>query len=790
MNFEINDFLDILDPASDDPGAVRTAAPTGQGTSGTSAGLTGAVVSPETVTYAGSGLVFVNSYGSGVTTTFRNEVVAAENYFQSHFTNACTINCSFDLQALNHAFSGENSFSPITVSYSSLVNALRSHATTLDDLAAVASLSHLSDPSGGVGFEVPIGEARILGLAGAGSGIDDAVVLNNFYWTASALQNSPNDAIAVIEHEISEGALGRIGSLGTDGPWAPMDLFRFTASGQRDLTGGRDGLATYFSTDGSSVATGLQYHNSISSSGANDGFDLSDWDQVGSDANAHDPFGPGGPGVGDPGMLSATDLRIMDVLGWTPKAMQQNQVPVVTASNQSATVGQVFNGASLFAASDPDGDALTQYAFQQMTTDPNSGHFVVNGVAVAPNTCVYLTPAQLAATTFVAGSVSADIFVDASDGTAWGTPAEFRIAPPANSIANPTPPVVTASNVSATVGQVLNGPALFSASDSDGDQLTMYAFQQMSTNPNSGHFSVNGVAVTPNTCIYLTPAQLAQTTFVAGSVSADIFVDAFDGTAWGTPAEFHVNPTVNSLPVVTASNVSAIAGQVLSGSSLFSASDSDGDQLTMYAFQQMTTSPNSGHFSVNGVAVAANTCIYLTPAQLAQTTFVAGSASADIFVDAYDGTAWGTPAEFHVNPNSAAAAGSDNGNFTISANTVLELSAASSAEISFVPAGEGMLKLDDSSHFTGDIFGFGNWDSIDLSDIVFEKDTTIGYSKNAENTGGSLLVSDGLRTADLALFCSYIAEAFATSPDGHGGTLVSDSPLSAPTTAPLLTRTA
>jgi len=94
----------------------------------------------------------------------------------------------------------------------------------------------------------------------------------------------------VLEHELTEGAMGRIGSLGTDGAWAPMDLFRFTASGQRDLTGGQDGLATYFSPNGQNVATGLQYHNSINGSGQFDGFDLNDWDGVGADANDHDPL--------------------------------------------------------------------------------------------------------------------------------------------------------------------------------------------------------------------------------------------------------------------------------------------------------------------------------------------------------------------------------------------------------------------------------------------------------------------------------------------------------------------
>jgi hypothetical protein len=273
-------------------------------------------MSSQTVTYGGSGLIFVNTYGSGVTAAFQNEIVAAENYFQAHYSSSCTVNCTFNLQQLNPNFSAENfSNDPVFVSYSALRSALASHATSPDQLAAAAALATLADPSNGGTFEVPIGEARILGLAGAGSGTDDTVILNSDYWTAQTLQSSPGDAIGVIEHEVSELAMGRIGGASFDG-WGPVDLFRFTASGQRDFTGGEDGQPTYFSPNGSNVYTGLQYHNPINAQGQDDGFDWADWDQVGADAHATDPFGPGGPGAGDPGRLSITDLRLMNVLGW------------------------------------------------------------------------------------------------------------------------------------------------------------------------------------------------------------------------------------------------------------------------------------------------------------------------------------------------------------------------------------------------------------------------------------------------------------------------------------------
>ncbi len=303
--------------STDGTGSIATGGGSGGG------GSAAAVPATQTVTYAGSGLVFVNTYTSNVTAAFQNEIVAAENYLQSQFTNVCTVNCSFDLQSLPTTVSGENSFASSVqhATYSQLVNALQTHATSANELAAVASLKNLSDPSQGVGFDIPIGMAKILGLANGYSGTDNSIVLNNYYWTSTNLMNYPTNAQAVIEHELSEGIMGRVGTLGKDwffgSNWAPMDLFRFTASGQRDFTGGQDGQLTYFSPNGINVYTGLQFHNSLSS-GVYDGADLADWNQVGADANATDPFGPGGPGYTDPSAaLSATDLEIMDVLGWT-----------------------------------------------------------------------------------------------------------------------------------------------------------------------------------------------------------------------------------------------------------------------------------------------------------------------------------------------------------------------------------------------------------------------------------------------------------------------------------------
>ena len=98
----------------------------------------------------------------------------------------------------------------------------------------------------------------------------------------------------------------------------------------------------------------------------------------------------------------------------------------------------------------------------------------------------------------------------------------------------------------------------------------------------------------------------------------------------------------------------------------------------------------------------------------------------------------------------------------------------------------GVLTLDQSQSFTSQISGFGGADQIDLADIAFDANTTtLGYSGNGGNTGGTLSVSDGTHTADLALLGSYMASSFATSSDGHGGTLITDT--AQPSSQPPLT---
>jgi hypothetical protein len=114
---------------------------------------------------------------------------------------------------------------------------------------------------------------------------------------------------------------------------------------------------------------------------------------------------------------------------------------------------------------------------------------------------------------------------------------------------------------------------------------------------------------------------------------------------------------------------------------------------------------------------------------------------------------------------------------TISGKDSVEISGQSSQPVTFASGAAGELILANSQEFSGQISGLTSKDEIDLRDIAFGSQTTIGYSGSASQ--GVLTVSNGAQVAHLTLLGSYMASSFVEASDGHGGTLITDP---APTT--------
>jgi hypothetical protein len=105
-------------------------------------------------------------------------------------------------------------------------------------------------------------------------------------------------------------------------------------------------------------------------------------------------------------------------------------------------------------------------------------------------------------------------------------------------------------------------------------------------------------------------------------------------------------------------------------------------------------------------------------------------------------------------------------------STVLEINAPDSGNVTFSGT-TGTLSLNQPATFTGKVAGFGAQNAIDLSGIAFGgAQTTLGYSPNSNNTGGTLAVTEGAQHASIALLGSYMASSFVLESDNHGGTMV------------------
>jgi hypothetical protein len=85
------------------------------------------------------------------------------------------------------------------------------------------------------------------------------------------------------------------------------------------------------------------------------------------------------------------------------------------------------------------------------------------------------------------------------------------------------------------------------------------------------------------------------------------------------------------------------------------------------------------------------------------------------------------------------------------------------------------------------VAGLHGQDAIDLAGIGFGAGSTLGYAANADHSGGTLSVGDGMHMANIALLGSYMASSFVTASDGHGGTMISEAAQSA-TQMPIVTQ--
>lgn len=357
---------------------------------------------------------------------------------------------------------------------------------------------------------------------------------------------------------------------------------------------------------------------------------------------------------------------------------------IVVADTTIAKNGTV-SASDLFHASVPySSENVTAYQLWDDFSGPNSGYFVVNGVAQTAGHAIDVSVSDLAHTSFQANGTSSDsLWVRAATGNTWSNWVHFTVNAP------DAAPEVSTTDVVATKGQTIQAADLFSAVDSDaGDTISQYQFWDSTVNADSGYFAINGVRQGSNQSITVNASDLSNTVFQSGSGTDQLWVRAFDGQVWSVWQSFNVAAPINHAPVSVALDQIVAKNATIAASSLLTVVDQDHDTISHYQFWDSTA--GNGHFSIDGVEQGINVAIDVTGSQLSHVSFstTAGSVD-DLWVRAFDGVAWGNWQEFHVSaPNHAPIATVGN----LTATKGQEFSASQLFTVSDADAGDTIVK--------------------------------------------------------------------------------------------------
>ena len=319
-----------------------------------------------------------------------------------------------------------------------------------------------------------------------------------------------------------------------------------------------------------------------------------------------------------------------------------NSAPAVSAADASILTDQAVAAGSLFSVTDVDSDPIAKYEFWD---DVNGGgYWRVNGVQQAAAQAIAVSAADLANTDYVGGANGGTerVWVRANDGLEWSAWKPWNMTT-ALHVPNAAP-VVSASDQTVLLSQAVDASSLFSVSDADNDPITQYEFWDSSAG--NGHFTVDGAEQGVNVSIPVSAAQLAGTKFVGGSASGSdlVWVRANDGQTWSDWKSWNMQSSphlTNAAPVVSAADNGLLRGEAVSGSSLFSVSDADGDPIASY--QLWDDVNGGGYFTVNGVQQAAGQAIDVSNSDLTNTQYVgaANASTEQVWARANDGIAWG-----------------------------------------------------------------------------------------------------------------------------------------------------
>jgi hypothetical protein len=393
----------------------------------------------------------------------------------------------------------------------------------------------------------------------------------------------------------------------------------------------------------------------------------------------------------------------MTTQGNAPLATPTSAVSVV-GSDMSVTAS------TLFSAADGDGDTITEYQFWDGGAGATSGHFTLNGATQPANQAITVSAANLAQLSYAGGSDPGmeTVWVRASDGSgfgewvSWNMDTRLRFnevigTSGADQFSNTLTDtayfgVASNDNFQVNSGQdpfLLGGPGgdTYSLAFNDVNVLVLEDGNSAGDFIFTGGFGArpNSVAATidnrhllladtdSNTVIIVidwqkpenrieswalagVPVPFTYDQMVQAVTSANSpnltweqvgYSTAYFNEAISYYTQREAKIVNNHAPVVAATTAMVRTGNSIPLTSLFQASDADGDPIVRYELHMGFDSPVAGYITIAGVAHQEQV-VLLEAADLAGARYVATSnieRTHGIQVRAYDGIAWGAQSQ-------------------------------------------------------------------------------------------------------------------------------------------------
>jgi hypothetical protein len=481
--------------------------------------------------------------------------------------------------------------------------------------------------------------------------------------------------------------------------------------------------------------------------------------------------------VFDVGTLGGSDTLYAQLLQWNGQLTAWKSFTVTAPAGQLPTLsvrpdpGAARNEqialSNLVIISDPDSVGYQKLElWDSFGGSAAAGQFVVNDMPQTGGHEIDVAPGDVADTTFNVGTLGGTDTLYAqllqANGQLSGWKSFTVSAPPAQL---PTLSVHPQSNQ--TRGTSIALSTLVAIADPDGVGFQKLELWDSIGNAAGGQFVINDVAQSGGHEIDVAPGDVANTVFDVGTLGgsdtlyAQLLQQNGQLTGW---MPFTVGAPAAQLPTLTVHPFSgASAGQSIPLSTLVSTTDPDGVGYQKLELWDSNGTAKDGQFVINNSPQGGGHEIDVNPGGVANSKFDVGTSGAPdtlyarLLQDNGTLTAW---QQFTVKDP-----------ITIAAGATVEISSAYAGAVSFA-ADTGTLQLDNSASFSGTVAGMTGSDTIDFADIDPAKLQMPSYAGDA--SGGTLSVTDGAHSANIALLGNYLASSFTTSPDGRGGTAVTD----------------